>query len=114
MSVARQVENARKLGFAKYWHDMQSIGDAKVGNLVGVDMYVLIVSHTSNGNKYYENVHELPGRTRWVDFKNFDFDTTQLDPIWHAWLTLMRTPAPAGDLAVQRFERSWQTVGQAH
>ena len=41
------------------------MGDTKVGTLVGVDRY---------GNKYFENKEELPLRTRWVDYKDKEFD----------------------------------------
>ena len=40
MSIARTVDYIRKGGFAKYWRDMQYIGDAKWGRMVGLDRYV--------------------------------------------------------------------------
>ena len=64
----------------------------------------------SNGNKYWENVEEQPGRTRWVDYANRDFDTTQQDPIWHAWLSHTRMEPPSEDPVAQSFERPWQIV----
>ena len=42
---------------------------------------VRLLTASSNGNKYWENNEEQPGRTRWVDYANRDFDTTQQDPI---------------------------------
>lgn len=40
MSLWRTIDYIRKGGFAKYWHDMQGIGDAKWGRMVGVDRWV--------------------------------------------------------------------------
>ncbi|WFD44991.1 hypothetical protein MPSI1_003667 [Malassezia psittaci] len=99
MSIARTVDFIRKGGLAKYWRDMQYIDDAKWGTMVGID---------SNGNKYWENINEQPGRTRWVDYASRDPDTTQLEPIWHAWLTNMRKDAPSQDRSVQRFLQPWE------
>lgn len=64
----------------------------------------------SNGNKYWENVEEQPGRTRWVDFASHDFDTTQQEPIWHAWLAHTRMEPPSTDPTVQRFHHHWEAV----
>ncbi|WFD04500.1 hypothetical protein MOBT1_003210 [Malassezia obtusa] len=99
MSIARTVDYIRKGGLAKYWRDMQYIDDAKWGKMVGID---------SNGNKYWENVEEQPGRTRWVDFASHDFDTTQQEPIWHAWLAHTRMEPPSTDPTVQRFHHHWE------
>ena len=40
MSLYRTIDYIRKGGFAKYWRDMQYIGDAKWGRMVGMDRYV--------------------------------------------------------------------------
>lgn len=64
----------------------------------------------SNGNKYWENLNEQYGRTRWVDFKQHDYDSSQIDPIWHAWLAHTRQEPPSTDPVAQSFERPWQTV----
>ena len=40
MSLARTINHIRNGGFAKYWRDMQYIGDAKWGRMVGLDRYV--------------------------------------------------------------------------
>ena len=68
----------------------------------------------SNGNKYWENVEEQPGRTRWVDFKAHDYDSTQIDPLWHAWLSHTRLEPPSEDPLTDRFEKSWQQVRAPH
>ncbi|KAI3613306.1 hypothetical protein CBS9595_004139 [Malassezia furfur] len=99
MSIARTVDYIRKGGFAKYWRDMQYIDDAKWGRMVGIDC---------NGNKYWENLEEQPGRTRWVDYASHDADTTQLEPIWHAWLVHTRKDPPSEDRSLQHFMHSWE------
>jgi len=40
MSFVRYVRNIRKTGIKQWWHQMQYIGDAKAGTLVGTDQYV--------------------------------------------------------------------------
>jgi len=40
MSLARTINHIKNGGFAKYWRDMQYIGDAKWGRMVGIDRYV--------------------------------------------------------------------------
>lgn len=49
----------------------------KYGNLQGVDQYVIITFYIRSmahwqlsrfGNKFWENLDEVPGRTRWVEY----------------------------------------------
>lgn len=58
---------------------MNTIGDIKAGTLVGSDSY---------GNKYFENTteDEIHLRTRWVEYKDRDFNMSQVEPAWHYWL----------------------------
>lgn len=57
---------------------MQSLGDAKAGTFMGTDRA---------GNKYYEDLNEIPGRHRWVEFAaNNEVNASQVDPAWHGWL----------------------------
>ena len=37
VSIVRYVRNIRRIGIKQWWHQMQYIGDAKAGTLVGVD-----------------------------------------------------------------------------
>ncbi|KAG5440902.1 hypothetical protein PCK2_000057 [Pneumocystis canis] len=67
-SLIRTLRNIKKMGLYAYGHQMQTIGDAKYGRLVGVDSY---------GNKYYENIEETPNRTRWVDYRSPLYDASQ-------------------------------------
>lgn len=41
VSFIRYVRNIRRTGIRQWWHQMQYIGDAKAGTLVGTDQYVL-------------------------------------------------------------------------
>ncbi|RAR06860.1 NDUFA12-domain-containing protein [Stemphylium lycopersici] len=61
------------------------------------------------GNKYFENLEEeLPLRTRWVDYKDKEFDPSQIEPGWHAWMSYMVDKSPAVDPLLQRQVRVWE------
>ncbi|KAL5319740.1 hypothetical protein ACEPPN_012796 [Leptodophora sp. 'Broadleaf-Isolate-01'] len=82
-TVLRTLRNLRKAGLRDAAHQMQVIrlwrykwnlelgliwiaGDTKAGTLIAIDRY---------GNKYFENFSdELPLRTRWVDYKDYELD----------------------------------------
>jgi NADH:ubiquinone oxidoreductase subunit len=64
----------------------------------------------SNGNKYYEDLNEVPGRHRWVDYARDDFNTVQLEPVWHSWLHHIRTLPPNKDHIVEASRKSWELV----
>ncbi|PGH23393.1 hypothetical protein AJ80_02503 [Polytolypa hystricis UAMH7299] len=74
-------------------------GDTKAGALIAIDRY---------GNKYYENAEELPLRTRWVDYKDAEFDASQVDAGWHAWLAYIVDKPPTEDKIMQLGVRSWE------
>jgi len=79
---------------------MQYMGDTKAGTLIATDRY---------GNKYYENLEEeLPLRTRWVDFKDKEFDSSQVDEGWHAWLAYLIDAPPTKDKILQTGLRPWE------
>ena len=78
---------------------MQYIGDTKAGTLIGTDRY---------GNKYYENLTELPLRTRWVDYREKEFDPSQIEPGWHAWMSYMTHDPPNKDPIAQIGVRAWE------
>jgi hypothetical protein len=72
MSFVRYVRNIRRIGIRQWWHQLQYIGDAKAGTLVGTDQYVLLSRTILTGfdlsdrfgNKYFENLNpddEIPG-----------------------------------------------------
>ncbi|KAK9370240.1 NADH ubiquinone oxidoreductase subunit NDUFA12-domain-containing protein [Lipomyces kononenkoae] len=78
-SLIRVIRNLRRIGFKDYLRQMNSIGDTKYGRLVGVDRY---------GNKFFENIEEdeIHLRTRWVQYKEWYYDVSQIEPAWHGWL----------------------------
>ncbi|KAG5355158.1 NADH dehydrogenase [ubiquinone] 1 alpha subcomplex subunit N7BM [Yarrowia sp. B02] len=78
-SLYRVLRNAWEVGPRSYWKQLNSIGDTKSGHLVGKDIY---------GNKFYETTHqdEIHLRTRWVEYKEKDYDMSQVEPGWHFWL----------------------------
>ncbi|KAE8218296.1 hypothetical protein CF319_g7805 [Tilletia indica] len=98
MSFARTLKHIRAGGLKKYWHDLHNIGDAKSGTLVGEDR---------NGNKYYENLDEIPGRHRWVDFAQNNPNSSQVDPSWHGWLAHIRKDPPTNDAVLIQSTPSW-------
>ncbi|KAL7650598.1 hypothetical protein ACMYSQ_010374 [Aspergillus niger] len=99
-TILRTLRNLRRIGIKDYGHQMQYIGDTKAGTLIGVDRY---------GNKYFENMEEeLPLRTRWVDYKEKEYDPSQLEPGWHAWISYMVDAPPTADKIMQTGVRSWE------
>ncbi|KAI4654648.1 uncharacterized protein J4E79_008522 [Alternaria viburni] len=92
-TLMRTLRNLRRVGLKEYGHQMANIGDTKAGTLIGKDKY---------GNKYFENLEEeLPLRTRWVDYKDHEFDP-------HAWMSYMVDKSPAADPLLQRQVRVWE------
>lgn len=80
VSLARTVRNAMKAGWKRYAKQMNSIGDARAGILVGTDDY---------GNEFYvsDDPVDIHLRTRWVEYKETKFwDVSQIEPGWHYWL----------------------------
>ncbi|PWN23887.1 NDUFA12-domain-containing protein [Microstroma glucosiphilum] len=102
MSLARTVRIIREAGFARYWRNLNVLGDAKGGKLVGED---------SIGNKYYEDPDEIPGRHRWVEFKSADFNASQCEPAWHAWLKHIQTEPPTTNPRMQN-KHTWESAPQ--
>ncbi|KAK0666420.1 NADH ubiquinone oxidoreductase subunit NDUFA12-domain-containing protein [Cercophora samala] len=86
--LSRTLGNLRKIGFKEYWHQLNYIGDTKAGTLVGVDKF---------GNKFYENMDELPLRSRWVDYAKHDYDAGHIEPLWHAWISYSVDTPPNKD-----------------
>ncbi|KZF19171.1 NADH-ubiquinone oxidoreductase subunit B17.2 [Xylona heveae TC161] len=101
-TITRTLRNLRKIGIKEYAHQMQYMGDTVAGTYVGTDRW---------GNKYYENTDELPLRTRWVDYKSKEFDPSQTDPGWHAWIAYMVDKPPTQDPILQTNKRVWEIPG---
>ncbi|KAF8075994.1 NDUFA12-domain-containing protein [Lyophyllum atratum] len=102
MSVLRTVRTIRRVGVREWWHQMQYIGDAKSGTYMGKDQF---------GNRYFENLNpqeEIPGRHRWVDFAQHDFNATQVPAEWHSWLSHIRLNPPAEDPVMMNSSPPWK------
>ncbi|KAK2765995.1 hypothetical protein FQN54_007510 [Arachnomyces sp. PD_36] len=100
-TISRTLRNLRKAGIKAYGHNLHYIGDTKAGTLIATDRY---------GNKYYENNEELPLRTRWVDFKQDEYDPSQIEPGWHAWISYMVDKPPTADKIMQTGIRKWENT----
>ncbi|KAI9005483.1 NADH ubiquinone oxidoreductase subunit NDUFA12-domain-containing protein [Phycomyces nitens] len=77
-TLGRTLKNLIKIGPANYLKQMNTIGDTKWGRLVGTDV---------NGNKYFENLDEVSGRERWVEYASNQPDPEDIAPEWYGWLT---------------------------
>ena len=125
-TIMRTLRNLRKIGIKEYAHQMQYMGDTKAGTYIATDKY---------GNKYYENLEqELPClspvplssfktlstpnrtltdskhsvRTRWVDYKQKEYDPAQIEPGWHAWMSYLVDKPPTEDALLKTGQRSWE------
>ncbi|KAH7393388.1 NADH-ubiquinone oxidoreductase subunit B17.2 [Cadophora sp. MPI-SDFR-AT-0126] len=99
-TVLRTLRNLRRVGLRDAAHQMQHIGDTKAGTLIATDRF---------GNKYFENLdEELPLRTRWVDYKNYELDPSQIEPGWHAWISYMVDKPPTEDTILKTGVRVWE------
>ncbi|KAF8741475.1 FAD dependent oxidoreductase, partial [Rhizoctonia solani] len=88
----------------EYIRQMWYIGDAKSGRFVGADQF---------GNRYFENTNaeeELPGRHRWVDYRQHEYNATQVPPDWHSWLHHIRSEPPTTDKIMHESTQPWQAV----
>ncbi|KAF8680300.1 hypothetical protein RHS04_04277 [Rhizoctonia solani] len=86
----------------EYIRQMWYIGDAKSGRFVGADQF---------GNRYFENTNaeeELPGRHRWVDYRQHEYNATQVPPDWHSWLHHIRSEPPTTDKIMHESTQPWQ------
>ncbi|CAO1613850.1 unnamed protein product [Jaminaea pallidilutea] len=101
MSLARTFRLIREGGLGRYWRNMQSLGDAKAGTYIGQDRM---------GNKYYEDLNEIPGRHRWVEFhQNGDVNASQVEPAWHSWLHHIQQEPPPTNPRMQN-RPTWEST----
>lgn len=105
-AIGRTIRNIWKAGWRRAFWQIKEMNDTKVGTLVGVDKYTpehpsfqSYISFDSRmhciacwadstdyslGNKYYEDMGELPLRERWVEYKvPHEYDSTQIEPGWY-------------------------------
>ena len=47
-------------------------------------------------------------RTRWVDYKNHEYDASQIDTGWHAWMSYLVDAPPPKDKILQTGIRPWE------
>jgi len=102
VSLLRTLRSMRRVGIKEWFHQLQNIGDAKSGRLVGTDQF---------GNRYFENLNwkeEIPGRHRWVDFAQHYNSASQVPPQWHSWLSHISQKPPTEDLVMQKLTPPWQ------
>ncbi|KAH9947248.1 NDUFA12-domain-containing protein [Amylocystis lapponica] len=102
VSLHRTIRSLRRVGIKEWWHQLQYIGDAKSGKFMGKDQF---------GNRYFENLdpeEEVPGRQRWVDFAQHDFNATQVPAEWHSWLSHIRKEPPPEDRVMQNLSPPWK------
>ncbi|OTA67972.1 NDUFA12-domain-containing protein [Hypoxylon sp. EC38] len=97
-TITRTLTNLWRVGIKDYFHQL-NVRDTKAGALIGTDRF---------GNKYFENNEELPLRTRWVDYKNHDFDPAQIEPGWHAWISYAVDKPPSQDPLLAYKRRPWE------
>ncbi|KAJ3180841.1 hypothetical protein HDU85_003926 [Gaertneriomyces sp. JEL0708] len=62
-----------------------TINQPRVGKFVGEDSF---------GNQYFENRNDIVLRDRWVEYKKWNYDATQVPPEWHQWLTHITDDIP--------------------
>lgn len=101
VSLARTLRSIRRVGLREWYRQMWYIGDAKSGKFMGSDEF---------GNRYFENTNaeeEIPGRHRWVDFKQHEYNATQVPPEWHSWLSHIRQLPPNEDPVIQAARPRW-------
>ncbi|KAH7318134.1 NADH ubiquinone oxidoreductase subunit NDUFA12-domain-containing protein [Stachybotrys elegans] len=103
-TIPRTLRNIRKAGLKESWWNMWYQGDTKFGRLVGTDRA---------GNKFFEDMEELPLRTRWVQFAKHDFDAAQIEPGWHAWIGYMVDTPPNADPLLKTGTRKFEPANPA-
>jgi NADH:ubiquinone oxidoreductase subunit len=47
-------------------------------------------------------------RTRWVDFREHEYDPSQIEPGWHAWISYMVDAPPTADALLKPGVRPWE------
>ena len=55
-------------------------------------------------------IDECPGRHRWVDLAQHEFNASQVPPEWHSWISHIRKDAPTEDSVIQSMTPPWKAV----
>ena len=91
-SVARTIRNIWKAGLKRAFWQIKEMNDTKVGTLIGADRSLPPLAFLGSvgtdcgrlGNRYYEEIGELPLRERWVEYAEpHEYDSTQIEPGWY-------------------------------
>ncbi|KAJ3041940.1 hypothetical protein HDV00_008449 [Rhizophlyctis rosea] len=85
-SVVQIAQSLQHNGLKKTLKYYMSLDQPRVGKLVGTDY---------NGNEYYENRDDIVLRDRWVLYKKWNYDATQVPPEWHQWLHKITDDVPS-------------------
>ncbi|RSH83473.1 uncharacterized protein EHS24_007158 [Apiotrichum porosum] len=83
-------------------HAQQRTGEPHTDCPVGTDQF---------GNRYFENLdatEEVPGRHRWVDYAQHDYNATQVPRGWSSWLHHIRLLPPPEDKVMEACKQPWQ------
>jgi len=70
------MQSFKKMGVALTIRNLWKFGDIRLGEFKGMDMF---------GNTYWEGMTWI-GPKRWVDYKNYWYDPTEIPAEWHPWL----------------------------
>ncbi|KAJ5523472.1 NADH-ubiquinone oxidoreductase subunit B17.2 [Penicillium frequentans] len=127
-TILRTLRNLRRIGFKEYGHQMQNIGDTKAGTLIGTDRW---------GNKFYENMaEELPRKAPNPKLEKGtgsmeigvliyphspdtmgrlqdqlpEWEPSQIEPGWHAWISYMVDAPPTQDKLLQTGLRHYEVA----
>lgn len=88
-------------GLGKSLNKLFRMETMKTGKLVGQDKY---------GNKYFENDYYFYGSSRWVeyaDYKNFEYDASQVPAEWYGWLHYRTDAKPYEDPVKLHTKYKW-------
>ncbi|KAJ3195992.1 hypothetical protein HK101_010408 [Irineochytrium annulatum] len=80
-----QLKAIRAHGLKNTFKQYAIMDQPRVGKLVGKDQF---------GNEYYENRDDIVVRDRWVMYKRWNYDPTQVPPEWHQWLHRITDDVP--------------------
>ena len=64
-------------------------------------------NHVPHTHTHHTNSSN-PVRTRWVDYKQVEYDPAQIEPGWHAWMSYLVDKPPTEDAVLKTGQRSWE------
>ncbi|KAJ3055063.1 hypothetical protein HK097_011626 [Rhizophlyctis rosea] len=93
-SLISTYQSLRANGPFKTFKYLLTLDQTRVGKHVGTDYL---------GNEYYENRDDIVLRDRWVLFKKWNYDATQVPPEWHQWLHKITDDVPSEKTLPKQF-----------